>query len=76
MFDMLTADQLFTLHSSLFDQGTAVHRRMIGPDGRPLLSVYGDDWAILSAWHAQIAEMQYEIGEELHRRAEEARAGA
>ena len=76
MFDMLTTDELFALHTSLYNQGTLVHARMLGPDGQPRMDVFGDDWRVLAAWHAEVGEMQQEIGAELRRRAQEARADA
>ena len=76
MFDMLTADQLFRLHDSLFKTATAVHHRMMGPDGQPRISVYNEEWAVLAASHAELAETQQAVGDELRRRTEEAHADA
>lgn len=76
MFDWLTADQLFRLHDSLFQQGTRIHQRMLDENDRPRISVYSEAWAILAACHAELAETQQAVGDELRRRAEEARADA
>ena len=71
MFDMFTADQLFRLHDSLFRTATAVHSRMMGPDGHPQISVYSETWAVLAASHAELTETQQAVGDELRRRAKE-----
>lgn len=68
MFDMLTADQLFRLHTSLYQQGKRVHERMITPDGHPRISVFSEAWAVLAACHAELTETQQAVGAELRRR--------
>ena len=76
MFDMLTHDQLFDLHDSLFAEATRTHQRMVAADGTALISPFSDEWAVLSARHAEISETQQAVTAELHRRDEEARADA
>ena len=74
MFDGLTFDELYALNTTLFDQGTRVHRRMVSPDGHALIHPLSDTWAVLSAWHAELGETQAAVCEELHRRAGETHA--
>jgi len=69
MFDMLTLDQLYVLHTSLHDTHTRIHERMM-TGTRPLMPVDGDDWMILRATCEQVAETMFAVSAEIDRREE------
>ena len=71
MFDMLTRDELYRLHTSLFNGLTRIHQRMRAPDGTALIPVLGDDWLILRAAHDEMRETNRAVFEEIGRRDQE-----
>ena len=62
MFDMLTRDQLYALHTSLAASATRIHQRIMG------LPVFSDAWQIASAAHDEITETMSAISSDLTRR--------
>lgn len=66
MFDMLTRDELCTLHTTLYRAGTAVHQRVMA------LPSLGPEWDMLTAHHAELAETMAAVDAELNRREAEA----
>jgi len=69
VFDMLTRDELCTLHTTLYHGATRAHRQLIAEDdGRNLVSPSSTDWALYSAVHAELAEAMEAVDAELDRR--------
>jgi hypothetical protein len=70
MFDMLTLDELYRLHTSLFHAHRNLHARMIGPgpDLKPVISPLSDDWRIIAAACAEITETMRAVSDECDRR--------
>ena len=75
-FANLSMDGLYALHAALFDETTAIHRRLIGKDGEALVPVFGDEWARLGAEHDDLYGRMLEVSAELDRRREQAHADA
>ena len=73
MFDALTRDQLYDLHTSLFRTHKAIHSRMVGPSPelKPLISPLSDDWAMRAAACVQITETMQAVNDEIGRREQE-----
>lgn len=68
MFDTLTLEGLYQLHEQLCADHDANHQRMIIPGQGPRISVYGDEWAVLSAKQAEINETADAVYAEIKRR--------
>jgi hypothetical protein len=68
VFDMLTRDELCTLHSSLYHGATRAHRRLIDEDGRLITQPCTPAWDLYSAVHAELAEAMEAVDAELDRR--------
>ena len=69
---MLTREELYQLHTTLFCGLTAVHQRMLDRDGNALIPASGPDWAILRAIHAEGRETMDAVFAEITRRDREA----
>lgn len=67
MFDMLTLDELYTLHSKLCHGHTAVHARIMD-NCTPLIPVTSDEWGVLTAHAAEIFETVLAVGAEIRDR--------
>jgi predicted regulator of Ras-like GTPase activity (Roadblock/LC7/MglB family) len=67
VFDMLTRDELCTLHTTLYHGATHAHRRLIGEDGRLVTQPCTTDWDLYSAVHAELAEAMEAVDAELDR---------
>jgi hypothetical protein len=75
VFDMLTRDELCTLHTTLYRGCTRAHYHLIAEDdGRNLVDPLSDEWALYSAVHAEMAEAMHAVDAELERRYVEAKA--
>jgi len=68
VFDMLTLDQLRTLHTQLADQHTAIHNQMLGIDGKPIVPPLSDEWRILAAKADEIHEAAEAVYAEIAQR--------
>ena len=68
MFDMLTRDELCTLHTTLYHGGLRAHRHLMDEDERPLISPLSPDWDLYSAVHRELAEAMEAVDAELDRR--------
>lgn len=76
MFDMLTRDDLYNLHTSLFGTHTKLHRRILDANLNPLVSPLGEDWAVISAAMCEVAETMRATMAEIGRREQMAQAGS
>jgi hypothetical protein len=76
MFDHLTRDQLYALHTSLYRAHDRLYRKLIGPDYQPVIDPLSDKWAIISAAQDEITETASAVYAELDRRKQEASADA
>jgi hypothetical protein len=73
MFDMLTADDLYRLHSSLCATIIRLSDRMIPADpAAPRLSVYSAEWAVLRGASDELNETAAAVYTEIARREQEA----
>jgi acyl carrier protein phosphodiesterase len=52
-----------------FDERTATHKAMIGPDMRPLVDPLSEEWGDLSARYDALADQSDRLYAELERRA-------
>jgi hypothetical protein len=68
MFDMLTRDELCTLHTTLYQGATRAHHQLIDPDGRLIITPLTGDWDLYAAVHAELAEAMEAVDAELVRR--------
>jgi len=68
MFDTLTRDALYELHTRLAITATAIHNRVM------TFSVFSADWAIGSAAHDEVVDTMFAVSAELTRRSETADA--
>lgn len=74
MFDMLTTDQLFNLHTGLFRTHQKLHHRLVS-DQYPYPNLIGplsEDWNIISAACAEVSETMHAVHAEITRRDQEA----
>jgi hypothetical protein len=76
MFDMLTLDQLYALHTSLCATHFKLYRRLVGVNGQPLIDPTGPDWAIITAAQNELHETVTAVYAEITRRHEQACADA
>lgn len=74
MFGMLTGDELYNLHTTLFDAHQKLHHRCVSdqPPFGPLIDPLSDDWNIISAACSEISETMYAVHAEITRRDREA----
>jgi hypothetical protein len=68
MFDMLTRDELCTLHTTLYQGATRAHRQLIAEDGTLIITPMTGDWDLYAAVHAELAEAMEAVDAELVRR--------
>ena len=68
MFDMLTLDQLYTLHTSLFDAHQKLHVLLVDRPGTGPVIPYGPDWNIANAACSELTETMIWVGAEITRR--------
>ena len=67
MFDLLTLDQLYTLHTSISHHARQAHERIM--DGlKPRVPVFSDEWALHSAHAEELRETASAIYAEITRR--------
>lgn len=67
MFDMLTLDQLYTLHTSISHHARQAHERIMdGPE--PRVPVFSDEWALHSAHADELRETAAAVYAEITRR--------
>ena len=77
MFDMLTLDELYQLHTKLCHAHTAIHERLFGPGEigalprKPLVPVFSDTWNILEAHEIELGETAKAVYAEIGRRQQE-----
>jgi hypothetical protein len=76
MFDHLTRDQLYALHTSLYRAHDLLYRKLIGPDHQPVIDPLSDKWAAICAAQDEISETASAVYAELDRRRLEASADA
>jgi hypothetical protein len=75
VFDMLTRDELCTLHTTLYQGGMRAHFHIIDSDtGAPLVPPLSPEWDLYAAVHAELAEAMEAVDAELDRRDAEAKA--
>ena len=67
MFDMLTLDQLYTLHTSICRDAFQAHERIMDGSG-PRVPVFSDEWALHSAHAEELRETAAAIYAEITRR--------
>jgi hypothetical protein len=68
VFDMLTRDELCTLHTTLYRGCTRAHRQLIDADGIMITNPLTDRWNLYAAVHAELAEAMEAVDRELNRR--------
>ena len=67
MFDLLTLDQLYTLHTSISRDAGQAHERIM--DGlKPRVPVFSDEWALHSAHAEELRETAAAVYAEITRR--------
>jgi hypothetical protein len=67
VFDLLTLDQLYTLHTSISHHARQAHERIM--DGlKPRVPVFSDEWALHSAHAEELRETASAIYAEITRR--------
>jgi hypothetical protein len=75
VFDMLTRDELCTLHTTLFRGATRAHYRLFDRlTGIPLIDPLTTDWDLYVALHAELGEAMEAVDDELDRRDAEEKA--
>ena len=62
MFDLLTTDQMYDLHTSLSQSASKIHNRMLS------YSVFSDDWRIAAAAHDELTDTMFAITREIGER--------
>jgi hypothetical protein len=68
VFDMLTRDELCTLHTTLYHGASHVHDQLLDPDGRPLIHPLSVDWDLRTAICDELAEAMFAVDAEINRR--------
>jgi hypothetical protein len=77
MFDTLTLDDLYELHTQTCTEARLVHETLMdGINTRPGVTVFSDDWNIKSAKCAELDETAAAVYTEIARREAEVRADA
>jgi hypothetical protein len=73
MFDALTRDQLYDLHTSLFNTHTALHAKLVGPapERLPLIDPLSGDWNVISAACEEVSETMTATLAEITRRSQD-----
>lgn len=71
MFDTLTLQELYDLHQQLCEEHDRNHNRMMIPGRGARISVFSDQWAVLSAKQAEINETAETVYAEIKRREQE-----
>jgi hypothetical protein len=67
VFDKLTLDQLYTLHTSISHHARQAHERIM--DGlKPRVPVFSDEWALHSAHADELRETASAVYDEITRR--------
>ena len=68
MFDLLTTDDLYQLHSDLCDDGEAIHASVMDADGNVRVGVFGDKWNRAIQIHSAILDTMILVHAEIDRR--------
>ena len=61
MYDTLTLPELYKLHNDLFNEHQALHRKLVGPDYKPIVDPLGEYWAEIDAQCREVSAKMADV---------------